>query len=130
MTNSVTITLRLPDVELRPNFHRNTKYKQSVFTDKKKAYKELACAEGLGVRQDSMPWGKVSISYRFFWENRRWPDPDNAIGSMKWVLDAWTARAGCGLVKDDRYENVGWPTGEYCLDKHNPRVEVTIERIE
>lgn len=118
--NSITIVLPLPDKCLSPNARVHWA-KKAKFV---KAYRERAkwfCA--IEVFNLKKSWRKAKYTARFYFPNNRRRDADNAIASIKSVLDGV---ADAGLVVND---SGLWPERpEFHVDKENPRLEITFTK--
>lgn len=65
----------------------------------------------------------VSIEYRFYEPNRK-RDLDNIAGvAHKYIQDSLVK---CGVLENDGWQNITGFSDKFYVDKHNPRIEVTI----
>lgn len=140
MTESVTITMAAPPSKIFHN-QRQGRHRYHGWKELKR-YKGEAYVMGIAARVDSMPWEKVSVRYRFYWKVKRDRDGDNLIATMKPALDQFKSVThylkggipvhGAMLFVDDNAENLAVEeVGEEevnGIDRHNPRVEITITR--
>jgi Holliday junction resolvase RusA-like endonuclease len=83
----------------------------------------LALAEGI----ESAPWAKVTAQATFYHATDRRRDGANFNAMLKGVFDGIV---DAGIVADDDHKH--WTTlpPAFAQDKKNPRVEVTITRVE
>lgn len=74
------------------------------------------------------PWPEedypVHIMFRWYTKNTR-KDIDNVAFAKKFVLDGLVRG---GIILDDRRKYVSGFTDTFCIDKDNPRVDVSIEK--
>lgn len=64
----------------------------------------------------------ATFSFVWYCRNRR-KDPDNIMSGQKYVFDGLQE---CGLLENDGWKEIAGITHEFRVDKHNPRVEITI----
>ena len=116
---SITIVLPLPDKCLSPNARVHWAKKAKVV----KSYRWEAQWK-VRAKVASRPlWEKASYKARFYFPDNRRRDADNAIASIKSVLDGV---ADAGLVVND---SGLWPERpEFHVDKENPRLEITFTK--
>ncbi len=143
MSDTITITLPLPDAGLSPNAR--------VHWAKLAKLKKVARAHGFGKASDQLfavrgsaiscawrqrEWGfdfqasnlipfwpAATIHYTFYFKTERKRDDDNLIYRMKAARDGIAA---AGLVPDDNKIQTLPPTIK--IDKKNPRVVVTLAK--
>jgi hypothetical protein len=116
----VTVTLPLPS----PNLHAHAKGHWRGKAAATKSARELAAATVWDLRK--FRWPVARLSMRFFWPDKRRRDTLNAAHSCKPYVDGLV---DAGLVLDDCWTalEIGGLTSE--VDKTNPRVEITVERL-
>lgn len=69
----------------------------------------------------------VHISYRFYEPNRR-RDLDNIAGvAHKFIQDSLVR---CGVLENDGWEQITGFSDAFFVDRHNPRIEITIREVE
>lgn len=69
----------------------------------------------------------VHISYRFYEPNRR-RDLDNIAGvAHKFIQDSLVR---CGVLENDGWEHITGFSDAFFVDRHNPRIEVTIREVD
>lgn len=70
----------------------------------------------------------VPVVIHYLWvEPNRKRDKDNIAFAKKFIQDSLV---GCGVLDNDGWKNIEHFTDSFGVDKKNPRVEVTIEKIE
>ena len=79
-----------------------------------------------GVDVSLFPLTCVQSSEVYFWPTRRRRDVRNAEASMKSYYDGFVV---AGLLYDDDIEHLRHMPTRFEYDKHNPRVEVTLETL-
>ena len=91
-----------------------------------KKYKRLTyeAIENEGI--ETGPWSLVEVKAKFYFKTNRRRDCDNAMGALKAAYDGIVIAK---LVEDDDSKHMGRREPEFLVDKVNPRVELTIERI-
>ena len=66
----------------------------------------------------------VSIEYRFYEPNKK-RDLDNIAGvAHKFVQDALVK---CGVIENDGWTNITGFSDFFFVDRHNPRIEITLK---
>lgn len=69
----------------------------------------------------------VHISYKFYEPNRR-RDLDNIAGvAHKFIQDSLVR---CGVLADDGWAQITGFSDAFFVDRHNPRIEVTIREVD
>lgn len=69
----------------------------------------------------------VHISYRFYEPNRR-RDLDNIAGvAHKFIQDSLVR---CGVLENDGWDQITGFSDAFFVDRHNPRIEITIQEVE
>lgn len=69
----------------------------------------------------------VHISYRFYEPNRR-RDLDNIAGvAHKFIQDSLVR---CGVLENDGWDQITGFSDAFFVDRHNPRIEITIREVE
>lgn len=107
---------------LNLNAYRNTHYQ--ALNNAKKAYKAAVAAQIAELPQ----LGVVVINYRLYPKTRRLTDIGNVVSIHKKFFE--DALVEMGKIEDDNYMHVisnSESFGE--VDKHNPRVEITIIEV-
>ena len=90
-----------------------------------KKYRRLAREAVEREQVETMPWPRVAVQVKFFYEVNRRRDPDNATGSLKAAYDGIV---DSGLVPDDDSKHMRRGEPEFNIDAESPRVELTIVR--
>jgi crossover junction endodeoxyribonuclease RusA len=126
MTNpdkTIVVRLPLPPKDLSPNarVHWGRRHRHS------KVYREAARAATLEATMDSsigLDWSRAEVQTVFYHRDRRKRDQDNLIAMMKSAYD--------GIADLLSVDDVGWVHVriERRIDKGDPRVEVTLTRVE
>jgi Holliday junction resolvase RusA-like endonuclease len=123
---SLTITIPIPNRVLSPNCAVGSiggRFMKAAAAKKlKRIVREAIEAEQI----ETMPWGGVDVAVTFYWATNRKRDQDNAVASLKAAYDGIT---DSGLVPDDNpvHMHRNWPAFE--VDRSNPRVVMTLERV-
>jgi Holliday junction resolvase RusA-like endonuclease len=76
---------------------------------------------------DTLPWGRCLVHAEFFHKTKRRRDIDNAIGCLKATYDGLV---DAGVVEDDTPEFMVRDMPGMNIDKEDPRVEITITRLD
>ncbi len=125
-SETVQIILPLPSRVLNPNFHiassRGAMMKAAA--TRKQRRLSLRAVEDEFI--ESAPWGRVKVSARFYYAVKRERDHDNAIASLKSTYDGIVDSE---LIEDDTPEYMERIMPEFFIDKENPRLELTLERL-
>lgn len=121
----VTIILRHPHRLLSPNATvgsiRGRMAKSRVTKEYRQQARLLTNAQLLCSRP---MWTTARTSIVWYSRTRTRPDADNALSSLKAAFDGMK---DAGLLADDR--ELGHEPIRFEVDKHNPRVEVTVTRV-
>ena len=133
MPERFTITIGLPHKCLSPNARAHwglisvekKRLREAVYNTIKLIHPKVA----------ELRWQAATIEYDFYHETNRVRDDDNYIAMMKAGRDALgrpvsTGRKvvpGLGIVPDDSCITQG--KVRHHIDKDNPRVEITLQRI-
>lgn len=72
-------------------------------------------------------WSKARMHTTFYWASNRRRDVDNANSRLKATIDGIVQ---AGLIADDSYEVLTKEPPVFEVDKHNPRVEIVVEKQE
>ena len=126
IAESVTIILPLPPAVLSPNrpcFSAGGRITRAVATKKQRRLaREQVEAEEIGET-----WGKVTAQACFYHKSKRRRDGCNFNSMLKGAFDGVV---DAGLVADDDHEH--WTTlpPAFDIDKKNPRVAITVTRVE
>lgn len=123
---SITIVLPLPDRALSPNQPVMTRGGRINKAVKTKKYRAAAKDAAEAVELQTGPWAKASAREVFYWKDRRRRDVRNAESSMKAAYDGIV---DAGVVVDDDAKHLEHQPSTFDIDKANPRVEITIERL-
>ena len=119
--NSITIKLPLPPKELSPNARCHWGKKAKAV----KQYRKLASFEAFIESSNLKQRWKDARSYvTAYFKDKRRRDRDNLLASLKSAFDG-IVDAG---VLDDDSGLIHMPI-DMCVDKHDPRVEITIEKV-
>jgi len=127
MDESVMIVMKLPDASLSPNRpcgSRGGRIKRAMIVKKqRRVAMELTQAECV----ETAPWGRVEAQAIFYHATDRRRDGANFNAMLKGVFDGVV---DSGLVADDDHKH--WTTLPpiFKQDKTNPRVEVTVTRVD
>ncbi len=124
---SVLVILALPNRILSPNAHIGSLRGRFMKAAATKKYRRLAKEATLGERVDSAPWQKAVVTPVFFHARKGRRDDDNFVGSLKAVYDGIV---DAGLLPDDDSEHMTKMPPKFLVDKENPRVEITVTRLE
>ena len=127
MTEQLTFCLKLPPKVLSPNYRpasRGGRMGQYAAAKSQKfktidAIDQLCC--------ETLPWARCEVSVKFYHKIKRRRDTDNAMGSVKSMYDGI---ALAGVVADDTPEYMTRKEPAFLADKEQPRIEITIRRIE
>jgi crossover junction endodeoxyribonuclease RusA len=116
----ITIPGIPPSINEWRNMHHYEEAKQ------KKKWEEIVGWEVLAQKvKPQKPIERAVTTYLYFFPSRRRHDPSNY--SPKWIEDGLVK---AGVLLDDSFENVDLNIRKGGVDKHNPRVEIMIERLE
>lgn len=97
--------------------------KHSCGNDMKQQYQMLICNAIRTQLKRLAIKVPVSIEYRFYEPNRK-RDLDNIAGvAHKYIQDSLVK---CGVLENDGWKNITGFSDKFYVDKHNPRIEVTI----
>lgn len=126
MIQTMTITMRLPDKTLSPNRARGSQYRQREHRKAKRQAKTAAFALALARRgrQGVERFRTAEVTPRFFWPNMIKRDHDNAIASIKAIIDGITEAV---MVGDDNSRDLRLGAAEFYLDRECPRLEIEIK---
>ena len=126
MSESITIIIRIPPIELTQNAR--------VHWDKRRKLTRQVRYEGNIITIGEMiknnmvphePWCKAELQATFYWASLRRRDSGNAMSRLKATIDGIV---DAGLIKDDRYEVLREMPPLFMYDKKNPRVQITIKK--
>ena len=70
-------------------------------------------------------YNKINLEIIWFCKDRR-QDKDNIMAGTKFILDGLVS---AGIIKNDGWAQVGRISHDWQVDKHNPRIEVTITEV-
>lgn len=117
------LTLPLPVRELHPNWRGHwAKRAKAVKAARGRSHIEaIACPPPAS----SLPWPSARMTAFFYYPDRRKRDDDGAMASLKAYRDGLQ---DAGLVADDNA--IVSVFGGWDVDACNPRVEITLERVE
>ena len=120
MIHGVIISIPIPPRALSPNGRPH-------FMAKAKAKRTQRDTANMGARaalgRTPQPrWTHATVQLRWYAKTARWPDADNAIGSVKGAIDGLV---DAGVLLDD--DNLTWLPIERHKDKARPRVEILIK---
>jgi len=120
--NSITISLPLPPKSLSPNARCHWAVKAR---DTRKCREAARWWTFAALKGDCPHWRRSTFRATFYHTTNRRRDDDNLIASLKPYRDGI---ADSGLLDDD----VGVVTLPplKCIDRENPRVEITITQLE
>jgi crossover junction endodeoxyribonuclease RusA len=108
-----------PSLNQWRNMHHFTEAKQ------KKAWEDIVILEVMRQRQKpSKPIKRSVTTYTYYFPDKRRRDASNF--SPKWLEDGLVK---AGVLEDDSFEHVDLKVRKGGVDKRNPRVEITIEKI-
>ena len=117
--NSVTIEVPIPPRSLSPNgrahYHAKGRAKRI-----QRDTARLAALAALG-RTPQPRWEKATALVTWYAKTARWPDADNAMGSLKGAIDGMV---DAGVMLDDN--GLTWLPIERRKDAKRPRVEIVI----
>jgi Holliday junction resolvase RusA-like endonuclease len=119
------IKLVIPGIPPNLNKWRNMHHHEEA--RQKREWEEIVWLETLAQNiKPAMPIKKARVNYTFFFESNRRHDPTNCYGSVKWLEDGLVY---AGVLEDDSFDNVKNDVEKGGVDKHNPRVVITIEEL-
>ena len=124
---SLTIVLPLPSGLLSPNHTIGSIGGRFAKAGAIKKYRKLAEEAVACTFIETSPWQKVEVKAHFYFKDKRRRDPDNATGSLKAAYDGIV---DAGLVEDDDYEHMQREPPIFSIDCKDPRVELTITRLQ
>jgi crossover junction endodeoxyribonuclease RusA len=108
-----------PSLNQWRNMHHYTEAKQ------KKEWEDIVILEVQRQRKKPpKPIKRSTTTYTYYFPDRRRRDASNF--SPKWLEDGLVK---AGVLEDDSFENVDLKVRKGGVDKHNPRVEITIEEM-
>ncbi len=87
----------------------------------------MAYVKALAHRLGQEPWGQAVARLTFFWPDRRRRDIRNAEHAMKAAYDGLI---DAGVIQDDNADVLTHELTEFEVDRDNPRVEITVTRVE
>lgn len=122
--NRVVLALALPASVLWPNARPNRWQRAKSI----KAHRAVSCRaakEAMARAEITGGWDRAELRSAFFWPDRRRRDGDNARASLKSYQDGI---ADSGLIVADDTGHLSQGPSSYAVDRHRPRVEITIER--
>jgi Holliday junction resolvase RusA-like endonuclease len=81
---------------------------------------------GAGIRRKrpATPFRKAAVTVTYYFGDRKRRDPDNY--TPKLLMDPLTKE---GIIADDDFDHVILTVKKGGVDKHNPRVVITIEEV-
>ncbi len=125
--DEITIELPLPDKRLSPNRPPSTRGGRMAQHAAAKRMRERAMIEGLASLACRAGWRKARATAAFFWPDRRRRDIRNAEASLKPYYDGLV---DAEIIIDDNSDVLRHGETRFDLDPHDPRVEITIERLQ
>ncbi len=98
----------------------------AAYMDAKEVYTNIVITECIKYPRPPLLTKPIKAHFLWYRENRRF-DPDNVAAGQKYIFD--------GLVKGRVLKGDGWKhiksiSHAFKVDKHNPRVEVTLTEVE
>lgn len=120
--NEISIEIHCPPKECWQNRPSHYMAKAKVV----KAYRAAAHALMLEAMGGSDGWQRGRIHMEFCWPTRHRRDTLNAAGAMKAAIDGII---DAGLLPDDDGEHMEIGGISASLDKDNPRVIISLERL-
>ena len=116
---SITITVPLPDKALSPNARCHWR---RIAEEKRMARDVANIKARFALNLEPAPrWDKARAQVTFYWPDKRRRDADNAMASLKAVVDGI---ADAGIVAND---SGIWPERPvFETDARNPRVVITL----
>ena len=124
--NTLTLTLPMPDPKLWANRNTHWRAKGPIA----KSHRQNACwvtLAQMGVLGISPVWPAATISFVFWFKDKRKRDVLNAAQAMKASIDGIV---DAGLIPDDDHVHLDVGTITGGIDRKNPRVEITLKRKE
>lgn len=107
---------------LNLNPYRNAHY--MVLNKAKKVYKEAIRAQFVGLQR----FDTIKVHYRIFPKTRRKTDLGNVVSIHKKFFE--DALVELGKIEDDNYKRIIFNSEDFGgIDKENPRIEISIERV-
>ena len=122
MQIEITIPGELPDLN---TIIRIAKSHPMAYAKAKEVHTEAVAWECVGYPKDQLEM-PVDIVCTWITKNLR-KDPDNVSAGVKFILDGLVQ---AGILPDDRRKQINSITHYFGVDKHNPRVEITITEAE
>ena len=120
--NSITITIPIPHKALSPNARVHHMAKATKVRAARRTAHTLCIAT---VGHGAMLWTDAISTVVWYTKTATHPDPDNALAMLKPYFDGM---ADAGVLANDR--NLSHNPIRFEKDKANPRVELTITKIE
>lgn len=121
------IILPLPPRVLSPNVAQATLRGRFAKAAATKRYRKIAREATEEECIESAPWGRVEVASTFYHKTQRRHDDENSMVSIK---PAYDGIVDTGLVPDDDSKHMRKLPPTFLIDKENPRVELTITRLE
>lgn len=121
------VTLVLPWIDSRLNAHNKGHWRTKSAPTKQAREIAFAIAQRAIIEGVAHINTKASIQYRFFVPDNRRRDSANMVQACKPALDGIV---DSGLITGDHWQVLKDLGSEVAIDKANPRVEITIERID
>ena len=122
MQLEITIPGELPDLN---TIIRIAKSHPMAYANAKEEHTEAVAWECVGYPKDRLEM-PVDIVCTWITKDLR-KDPDNVSAGVKFVLDGLVQ---AGILPDDRRKQINSISHRFGVDKHNPRVEITITEVE
>jgi crossover junction endodeoxyribonuclease RusA len=118
------IKLIIPGIP--PTLNELKRLHHQVWAREKKRWGEIVYWEVMKQRiRPSQPFSKAVVTLNYYFKSKRRTDPDNNTG--KFLLDGLVES---GILVDDSFDHIELNIRKGGVDKHNPRVEIMIERLE
>jgi crossover junction endodeoxyribonuclease RusA len=118
------IKLTIPGIP--PTLNELKRLHHQVWAREKKRWGDIVGWEIIRQRvRPSQPLSKARVTLNYYFKSKRRTDPDNNTG--KFLLDGLVES---GILVDDSFDHIELNIRKGGVDKHNPRVEIMIERLE
>lgn len=121
------VTIVLPWIDKRLNAHNKGHWRTKTEPTREARLRAYVESQRAIINGAAHIEGKASVSYRFFVPDNIRRDASNMEQSCKPYLDGVV---DSGLIAGDHWQVLKNNGSEVAIDKANPRVELTFERIE
>ena len=126
--DQLIITLPLPSPKASKNAKHGTRVAAMIRASATKKQRENAkLVATVGLQEiNHETWERASVTFRFYFPDRRRRDLINFAGALSGAIDGIV---DAGLIADDDWKTlvIGGMTGE--IDRENPRVELFFSKL-